>query len=206
MKLIDKYLPLIIAFFHLIGVGIFLTLGKAPALSWVTIALTAILVFIKEPSIKKAVLPFSVILVFGYLVEVIGVQTGYLFGSYHYIESMGPQLFGTPFVIGFCWYAVVVGGASISKYIPGSIWARAILTGFLTVILDIALEGAATNYDLWQWEGGIIPFYNYFCWFLFSTLFAVLYLKVVKEQNKLAVWVYLIWLIFFVILAGFPSA
>ena len=205
VKTINKYLVPLVASFHLIGLGIFLYLGEAPQLSWVTIAATSILVFVKEPNIRKAVLPFGFILLFGYLIELTGVQTGYLFGSYSYSSSMGPGLFETPLVIGFCWYAVVVGGVSISRYIPGSKLARSLLTGLLTVVLDIGLEGTAKNYNLWQWEDGVIPFYNYFCWFLFSTLFAYLHLSLSREQNKFAVWVYIIWLIFFVVLAGFPS-
>jgi putative membrane protein len=43
----------------------------------------------------------------GLLSEMIGVNTGYLFGSYHYGDVFGEKLFGVPFLIGLNWFCIV---------------------------------------------------------------------------------------------------
>src|ERR1700712_798596 len=50
--------------------------------------------------------------VIGFFIEVIGIQTGIIFGKYHYETLLGFKLFGVPPVIGFNWLMLVycVGG------------------------------------------------------------------------------------------------
>ena len=200
---LKKYLPFVLAFFHLIGLGIFIYNHKAPDLSYVTITLSALVVLLMEKKHQLTYLVFAVIFAGGYLVELIGVQTGYLFGEYSYLPSMGPTIMDTPIFIGACWYGVVVGAANIARYVKGSPLMRSLLAAILAVAMDIVLERTAIAYGLWSWINDSVPFYNYFCWFLFSFLFAWLYLRKTEEKNKLSVWLYIIWFLFFSILSIF---
>jgi len=52
---------------------------------------------------RKLFLLSGIIFIVGYLVEVIGVNTGILFGHYGYSLQMGPALLGTPLVMGISW-------------------------------------------------------------------------------------------------------
>ncbi|MFW5803961.1 MAG: carotenoid biosynthesis protein [bacterium] len=47
------------------------------------------------------------IAIVGFLVEVLGVQTGIIFGSYQYGETLGPKLFQVPLIIGINWLMLV---------------------------------------------------------------------------------------------------
>jgi uncharacterized membrane protein len=51
----------------------------------------------------------------------------------------------------------------------------ALLAGFLTVLLDVALEPMASGLArYWLWEGGIIPLQNYLSWFVFTVAVVLL--------------------------------
>ena len=193
----------ILLLFHLIGVGLFLYLEVAPELSFLNILMSAVLVLLAEDNLKKALIGFSIIFICGFIIELIGVQTGYLFGEYLYADAMGPRLFGTPIIIGATWYAVIAGASTIANYVKGSIISKAIVAGILAVLMDVLIEQVAVGYDLWQWKSGSIPFYNYVCWFLFGGIFAYIYLKITEKKNKLAIQLFCIWIGFFAILALF---
>ena len=55
----------------------------------------------------------SIAFLWGLLAEIIGVQTGILFGSYAYGETLGLKIFGAPLVIGLNWVTTVIICASI---------------------------------------------------------------------------------------------
>jgi putative membrane protein len=198
-----KYFPAVLILFHLIGLILFIWLTAAPELSYMNILMSSVLVLLTEKKFERSLLVFSIILLSGYAIELIGVQTGLLFGSYEYKPSMGPMVYGTPVIIGSTWYAVVVGAASISRLVKTGIFIRSLISGLLAVFMDLFIEQVAVKYGLWNWSEGEIPFYNYVCWFIFGSLFAFFYLKTTLTNNKTAVYLYLIWIIFFSILTLF---
>ncbi|UKN03613.1 carotenoid biosynthesis protein [Paracrocinitomix mangrovi] len=198
-----KYFPLALLIFHMVGIGIFLYFKQAPELSFVNILLSAILVFVSEKDLKKAFIPFIIIFISGFVIELIGVQTGYLFGDYVYHSSMGPQLFGTPLIIGATWYAVVAGASSLAVLVKGSMLARSVLAGMLSTLMDVLIEQVAVKYGFWQWDQGQIPFFNYVCWFAFATAFSYLYLNVSASGNKIGRYLFFIWIVFFTTLTFF---
>ena len=198
-----SYFGIALVIFHAIGIGLFLYLDEAPTLSYLTILLSSVMVLIAEENRKKATIVFVIIFILGYLIELIGVQTGYLFGQYEYQESMGPLAFGTPLVIGATWYATVAGAANVSRFVKAPVLSQSVLAGCLAVIMDMLIEQVAVPYGLWQWAAGEIPLYNYLCWFIFGTLFSLIYLKMNNNKNKVAVHLFMIWIAFFSILTLF---
>lgn len=198
-----KFFPAILLLFHVIGVGLFLYLSAAPELSYLNIFMSAILVLLAEKEGKKAGMVFIIVFLAGFVIEFIGVQTGLLFGTYAYDSSMGPLVFGTPLIIGATWYAVIAGAASITMHLKGGIIIRSLVAGALAVLMDLFIEQVAIRYQLWSWDGGTPPLYNYICWFIFGSAFAFLYLKQTKHLNKTALYLFFIWLLFFSILTLF---
>jgi putative membrane protein len=77
---------------------------------------------------------------------------------------------------------------------------KSVLAGGLAVIMDLAIEQVAMKYDLWQWENGAIPVFNYLCWFIFGGIFAFLYFKNTAIQNITGRYLFWIWGLFFFIL------
>lgn len=135
-------------------------------------------------------------------VEIIGVQTGFPFGSYYYTDLLGPAVFGVPLMIGINWFILSYGLiALINKLLPqGQLLLKSIIGAFLMTLIDVFIEPFAIHHGLWVWADTEVPFANYVAWFLISlTLFIFGFKVLPKEKNKVALSVYLIFLVFFMI-------
>ncbi|MBD3637951.1 MAG: carotenoid biosynthesis protein [Crocinitomicaceae bacterium] len=200
MDKVTNIFPIALAVFHVIGATLFIYLSKAPDFSYITIFLSAVLVALSEELNSKSLLLFLVIFCGGFLIELIGVQTGWLFGSYHYNTAMGPLIFGTPVIIGATWYAVVVSSCNWANRMAKHILIRSVLAGALAVLMDVVIEQVALHYELWSWKNDTVPWFNYLCWFVFGSLFSFIYFRYSKGQNRTAHYLYGIWFLFFTIL------
>ena len=160
--------------------------------------------------------------VLGIIVEVIGVNTGYLFGDYAYGKVLGPAIKGVPVLIGVNWFLIIYCcGISIHTLLMKAINRVAADTGktpmtlkalsviidgaTLAVLFDWLMEPVAVKLGYWVWNGdGSIPMFNYICWFVISLLLLmVFHFAKFNKQNKFAVNLLLIQLMFFLLLRTF---
>lgn len=135
----------------------------------------------------RAKLQASAVIVIGSLIiEIIGVKTGLLFGDYEYGKVLGFTVFGAPATIGLTWLLVCLSAWHIVALNKYQLWQKFLLAGVLVLMFDLILEQFATAYGLWSWQGGVIPLYNYVCWFLVAQLwFFVLYKFAPKFEPSL---------------------
>ncbi len=138
------------------------------------------------------------------IIEIIGVKTGLIFGSYNYGSSLGFKVFGVPLVIGFNWVLVVLGSINIARLSGSSLIRRSILAGTLAVIFDLFLEQVAIKLDYWTWVNNLVPLQNYYAWF-FITFIASISTGYFKVKVKTAVVrdYFMIQLVFFITLYFF---
>jgi bisanhydrobacterioruberin hydratase len=143
----------------------------------------------------------SIAIVIGITVELIGVHTSYLFGSYYYGESLGWKWYGVPLIIGLNWGILTVTSAAVIHRLQFNKHIEAILAAILMVIFDYILEPVAVKLDYWQWTEGQIPIYNFICWLGVSYLLQWIYqLMKLAEVNKVAESLFLMMFIFFTLL------
>lgn len=136
-----------------------------------------------------------------FVLEVIGVKTGLIFGKYEYGDVLGFKLLEVPLIIGFNWVLVILGAISISKLFTGNKIGISVLAAFIAVTFDYYLEPVAINLGYWSWESETIPLQNYAAWFIIAFIFSIVLLKINPVFNKGISREYLlIQLIFFVIL------
>ena len=152
----------------------------------------------------------------GMAAEIIGVNTGLLFGQYAYGKVLGIGIAGVPLVIGLNWFAVVWGAASLSTYllpVPDNrsgkrLYNRTtqtilfvVVTSFLALGFDLLLEPAAVQLGFWTWSGGDIPFFNYACWLAISAgLALVLHRMGMRTIHRFAIQLFLIEALFFLLI------
>jgi bisanhydrobacterioruberin hydratase len=73
----------------------------------------------------------------------------------------------------------------------------------LAVFFDWLMEPVAVQLGYWKWNGAI-PFYNYLCWFMVSiVLLTAFHLLKFNKQNKFAVHLLMIQVLFFLLLRTF---
>ena len=144
--------------------------------------------------------------VVGFGSELLGVQTGLLFGDYSYGPVLGPKLWGTPVIIGLNWMLLAYcSGVTAASLAPGSHPAfRAFLAAALMVGLDLFIEPVAIRYDFWRWPGGTPPLQNYTGWFLVAFPLQLAFTKLLGlAKNKVAVALFVIQFLFFLSLGLF---
>jgi putative membrane protein len=139
--------------------------------------------------------------VVGVGVELIGIHTGYLFGDYSYGESLGFKFYDVPVIIGINWGMLAIISASIAKRFQMNRYLQAIVAALFMLLLDVLIEPVAMVSDYWTWEGDVIPLFNFVCWFGVALLLQFVYFGLnLAEKNKVAVALYCIQFVFFVIL------
>jgi len=150
----------------------------------------------------KTVLFMIATVIFTFLIEMAGVQSGKIFGEYHYGKTLGWQLWQTPLIIGVNWLVLVYCSCQIATAILGNqnVFMGTIMATSLMTFLDYLIEPVAMHYNMWQWANGSIPLQNYVAWWLIGFLccWTAFKLGVVVHQNSLAFWVYGFQAIFFI--------
>lgn len=182
----------------------------------------ALLVWTQTPKNVNFLLFLLVCFIGGVGVEMIGTNTGILFGDYSYGPVLGYQVKNVPLIIGINWFIIIYcSGISIHTLLMKAVKSVAAGTGkpprtlkALSVIIDGAtlavffdwlLEPVAIKLGYWVWNGdGEIPTFNYISWFVVSLmLLTVFHFSKFNKQNKFAVNLLLIQLMFFLILRTF---
>ena len=137
----------------------------------------------------------------GFIVEIAGVNTGLIFGSYSYGPTLGPQLFYTPLIIGVNWLMLVYASLVITSRFFEKRYFRVILAAVLMVVYDFALEPSAIDLDMWDW-GGAVPMQNYLAWLVISLVLVWFADRtgMVNRQNKIAAPLFFVQLGFFILL------
>lgn len=140
----------------------------------------------------------AMIWVICFFVEVAGVSTRVLFGSYDYGQTMGLQWLKVPLLIGANWLVLVLSTAGIVQNLRVPVAIRWLLAAALMVALDWVIEPIAMQLDFWNWENGIIPLQNYIAWFVVAfAMQALLHTVKPKLNTALCVFIYAIQLLFF---------
>jgi len=134
----------------------------------------------------------------GYLVEVLGVWTGRVFGDYAYGEVLGFKILNVPLLIGLNWSMLVFAiGVPIARTALPT-WAKVLVSSAIMVALDFLIEPVAIHLGFWTWEQGVIPMQNYVAWGVVSALFfALFFLLPVRRENPVARYVLLAQVLFF---------
>jgi putative membrane protein len=131
----------------------------------------------------KSLAIWSSIFLIGMGAEIIGVNTGILFGNYSYGNNLGPKIVGVPPLIGINWIVLTFLTATISKrFIPYK-YPAAICGALLMVGLDFFIEPIAPIFDFWTWHEGFAPLKNFTHWFLVSLLMQVIVLNELPEKK-----------------------
>jgi putative membrane protein len=135
----------------------------------------------------------------------IGVNTGILFGSYHYGDVFGEKLVGVPILIGLNWFCIVYAAyqviLTVNQFWQLSGVGVAIFTAAFTTVFDWIMEPVAIKLGFWQWHTPEIPFLNYACWFAISFVIVFFFDWIgVKKSNSFAVYLFFTQLLFFVFL------
>lgn len=193
--------------FYLIGsLGFILPFSAsifALLIKWVLLFNVLLLFAYHESSFSfKTILVFFAIAISGYVIEVIGVETGRIFGNYHYGNSLGIKIFNTPLLIGLNWLMLTYSIASFFVHYKLGVILRSLLGAFGMLVYDLVLEQSCSAMDMWYWKDDKVPVINYIAWFIIAFIFQILlHIAKVPVKNKIARTILICQFCFFVLLA-----
>ena len=196
----------VIAVFHMVGLVGFLIPATHPyfmkMVPFHLLLMFAIIVFTYNGDVKRLSLFICGVFLCGWLVEVLGVHTGKIFGSYYYGNTLGYKIAAVPLLMGVNWVILIfsIGQMMKSLKIRNSILAS--LSGALILIIfDFFMEPVAMKFDYWQWDWHEVPLQNYIAWFIVSVILLKFYYALgLKQQKYIGTAMFVAQLIFFVVL------
>ena len=146
----------------------------------------------------KTILIFIFIYAASFVVELIGVNTGSIFGNYTYGHGLGPKLFNTPLIIGLNWLLLVYVSNSVMQRTDWNPIVKVFGASFLLLAYDVLLEQVAPLLAMWTFSESTVPIQNYVAWFLLALLFSlVINLLKINTKNRIAPIVFGIQALFF---------
>ncbi|MBL8995211.1 MAG: carotenoid biosynthesis protein, partial [Spirochaetia bacterium] len=111
--------------------------------------------------------------------EILGVNTGFPFGTYAYGKNMAPFIWNTPIAIGGAWLSVILSSVFLTRllfqharFVRQNTTAFALGAALLASAFDAVMEFAAVKLGYWSWHGDAVPIQNYLSWFVLSFIFS----------------------------------
>jgi putative membrane protein len=205
MQTVENRFIAVIAIIYAVGVAGFIIPSLNPLFIWLTpinILGTFIIAWIFHKKWElNHFLMIAVIGMMGFFIELAGVKTDAIFGSYNYGATLGKKWQSVPYLIGINWAAMIFYTSSLLAGRIKNNLGIAFLGASIMTIYDYFLEPVAMRYDFWHWKNEIIPLYNYFCWFVIAYILHLVLQSVDQAKpNKVHAVLFLIMAVFFVVL------
>ena len=202
-----------IAFFTRIFLAAIYLIGiigiSIPSLSPLYVRITPVTLLISglllmafhEPWNRKAVLAVILIAAMGFFLEVIGVATGKVFGTYSYSQLLGWKVLDVPLIIALNWLILVYGAYYIASMLVKHPLLRLLIGGILLVGFDLVMEPVAIELNMWSWQAEIPPVQNYLVWFVAGIATMIMFPVLrIRMKNHVAMALFIYTFLFFTIL------
>jgi uncharacterized membrane protein len=164
-------------------------------------SLAVLSILIKSIGIRRTAFIAVGIILITWIIEAIGVATGFPFGRYYYTEKLRPQLLNVPLLIPLAWLMMLPPSWAIAQRITKQQNGIKfiILSGLAFTVWDLFLDPQMVKWGLWVWEkpNGYfgIPFTNFLGWFV-SAIFITLFVRPQKLPERPLLLIYsLTWII-----------
>ncbi|MFO7656057.1 MAG: carotenoid biosynthesis protein [Bacteroidales bacterium] len=131
----------------------------------------AVMLFHESFFDKTTLFVFVSIFIAGYLIELVGVNTGRIFGHYSYGKGLGPGLWDTPLLIGINWLLLVYLSSGIVSHFKMNTMVSVLVAPGIMLLYDLLLEQVAPALDMWHWQNDIVPLKNYIAWYVIALVF-----------------------------------
>ncbi|HEX7366874.1 MAG TPA: carotenoid biosynthesis protein [Pelobium sp.] len=206
MKYLDKpgLSKIFIIIFHIVGfIGFSLPHLHDFFISFVPfhLLLMATILLINQKDFRKEFW-FGLLFVYlsGYLVEVVGVSSGAIFGTYAYGNTLGVKVAQVPLMIGVNWVILVFGiGAVLKKHLKHLRTLKSLVGAAILVFIDFLIEPVAVKFDYWSWADSTIPLQNYIAWFLVCFILLRVYYELeFRKSNPVALTLMVSQVLFFI--------
>ena len=171
MRKIDGF-----TFYALIAIWAFQIFGAIGILFWnrewfinmtpFTLLMYFLILYYRNWGDRKKIIFLLLTFSLGIFSEIIGVNTGLIFGSYEYGQTLGFQIMNVPMVMGIIWVNTTLICGTIASQVKVQMPLRILIAISLMLLLDAFIEPIAPRIDMWRFdhENGLAPLSNYITW------------------------------------------
>ncbi len=150
-----------------------------------TLLLTCLVFLIYSPfADKKFIFAFFSIAILGFIIEVIGVKTGKVFGEYSYGNGLGYKVLNVPLIISINWAMLICAGVITVSSIFTNKLVVLILTALLVTAIDFLIEQVAPKLDFWQFKTEFPTLHNYLGWIGVAFFTSYLFYPIIIKGNR----------------------
>ena len=201
--MLKKYKPYLLYFLILVyvsgSIGFVINPTFFSPFTPYTLLLSCFVFLIHSPlADKKFLIAFFSIAFLGFIIEVIGVKTGLIFGKYSYGDGLGFKLLDVPLIISINWAMLIFAGIRIVSVIFANKIVSLVVAALLVTLIDLLIEQVAPGLDFWQFEGGLPGLHNYLGWIgvtFFTSYF--FYPTIIKGNRNVSLILLILQIIFF---------
>lgn len=204
-RLSDKKLIEVVIWIFLVGAIGFATPATRDVFIFLTpfnllFSILVLLYAINSDMRKRHWVGFFFVYSIGFVVELIGVNTGWPFGNYAYGAVLGIKFFETPLLIGINWLILVLAThLFLTKFI-----AMRFLIPFIgasaMLVFDFVMEPVAIATNMWTWSG-VIPWENFVAWWFVALILHFILLPLhFRRGAKVGLAIFLAQFVFFIVL------
>lgn len=173
--------------------------------------IAALLIFVAWHAVitkgwQRSLLMFTSSFVVAFTAEALGVNFGWIFGSYYYTEVLGFQIFGVPLLAALAWEPIVYAAylmsdllspivsalPQITRQRPTAVW-MALIGAFGTTAWDMMIDPIAVSQGWWVWvDGGAyvpyvangVPVQNFLGWLGVSFVINLIYRIIIDGKSQ----------------------
>jgi putative membrane protein len=177
MQLLKKYALYFLILVYVCGsIGYILKPDFFAPFTPYSLLLTGFVYLLHQPfQNSKFVLSFFGIAVLGFIVEVIGVKTGLIFGEYCYGNTLGYSLLKVPLIISLNWALLISAGIGLAKKYINAKFLVLFVAAIIATSIDFLIEQVAPKLDFWKFNDGMPGLQNYVGWFVVSYICGLLF-------------------------------
>jgi putative membrane protein len=203
-NVISKISVSIIWLFHISGM-IGISFGDKEfflSFTWVNLLVAFLLLLINQKRLERIELK-SIFLIFiiGMVSEILGVNYGFIFGEYVYLDNLGVKTLGVPVLIGVNWIILTFITGSFSCSISKNKYLSVLIGAILMVLLDLLMEPVAPLLGFWIFDLPTVPLQNYVGWFIIGILTHIIFqFKISKKEYTYSTHLLIVNAIFFAFL------
>lgn len=136
---------------------------------------------------RKTAFGILAVSLYSYLIEFVGLSTGWPYGDFFYSISLGPMIHGIPVGLPVFFVPLVLNSFLLVRlYDIQSFWKRFSLSVGLVLLIDAVLDPAAVALGIWSYGGGLfygVPLSNFGGWLLSASICLLVLEYVFRDIN-----------------------
>lgn len=137
---------------------------------------------------RKSAAGITAVSLYAYLIEFVGLSTGWPYGEFSYQISLGPMIHGVPIGLPVFFVPLVLNSFLLVRLFDvRKFWNRVLAAVGLVILIDMVLDPAAVALGIWGYSGGLfygVPISNFLGWLLSGSI-SILVLESVFEHGKI---------------------